>query len=156
MAFCSVHVLRRWDSHVRRHLAARAHGHQSVSSQVVEDADAQHLRRALISALSTRRSTRTHKPIGPRTSTKHLIDEIDDLVRNEAATAAMAATFNTEALHLSKDPKYHTSKLLSHFQRLFDIRSFEGILPKMNEIYLFVNEIRPSLKAMRHMLRLGS
>ena len=32
------------------------------------------------------------------------------------------------------------AKLVSHFCRLFEVRTTEGMLPKANELYLFVHE----------------
>ena len=41
---------------------------------------------------------------------------------------------------LRLDPSDMTSKLIAHFRKLFDVKSTEGMLPKMNELYLFANQ----------------
>ena len=32
------------------------------------------------------------------------------------------------------------SKIVAHFERLFGVRGTQGVLPKMNELYLFVHQ----------------
>ena len=46
-------------------------------------------------------------------------------------------------------------KLIIHFQTLFDVKELEGVLPKMNELYLFVNEALNHMRALRSMLGFG-
>jgi hypothetical protein len=53
---------------------------------------------------------------------------------------------------LKIDPADFLSHVCSHFNRLFELRSTEGMLPKMNELYLFVNEQTNFLKVLRSML----
>ena len=45
-------------------------------------------------------------------------------------------------------------KMLTHFQHLFDVPSSDGVLPKMNEIYIFTEEMRNLMKMIRSLLNL--
>jgi uncharacterized protein YjgD (DUF1641 family) len=47
-----------------------------------------------------------------------------------------------------------SSSMITHFQRLFDCPTTSGIYPKMNELFIFINEIRPALNEIRQLLQL--
>ena len=61
----------------------------------------------------------------------------------KAADAAAAAT--------AASPRH---SLFSRLRYLFGIKSLEGVVPRVNEVYLFMNEMDNVLKVMRQMLRL--
>jgi hypothetical protein len=46
-------------------------------------------------------------------------------------------------------------RLVSHFQQLFEVRSVSGVLPRMTELYLYVNETNNFVKVLRNLLGLG-
>ena len=54
------------------------------------------------------------------------------------------------------NPEELLTKILAHFQRLFDVKSSEGVLPKMNELYLYVNEAATFTRVVRGMLGLDA
>ena len=51
-------------------------------------------------------------------------------------------------------PDILLSRIVKHFQNLFDVRSLDGVFAKMNEVYLFVNENKNSFRVLRAMLNL--
>jgi len=40
-------------------------------------------------------------------------------------------------------------RIVSHLQHIFDISHVEGLIPKMNQIYIFTNELTTFLKSIR-------
>eukprot|EP00656_Telonema_subtile_P054268 TRINITY_DN8072_c0_g1_i2.p1 TRINITY_DN8072_c0_g1~~TRINITY_DN8072_c0_g1_i2.p1 ORF type:complete len:232 (-),score=85.98 TRINITY_DN8072_c0_g1_i2:54-749(-) len=59
------------------------------------------------------------------------------------------------AAELSETPgEEQAQKICSHFQHLFDVSSADGVLPKINEIYLFTEETRNMLTLIRSLLNL--
>ena len=51
-------------------------------------------------------------------------------------------------------PDAIVSKIVKHFQLLFDVRGVEGVLPRMNEVYLLMNESVHFLRALRSVVGL--
>jgi hypothetical protein len=52
----------------------------------------------------------------------------------------------------SAEPGLLVNRLVTHFRQLFGVRSMEGMFPKMNEVYLFVNEMENFLRMVRAVL----
>lgn len=48
-----------------------------------------------------------------------------------------------------------TSKLIQHFQHLFDVPNMEGVLPKMNDLYNKVQECQNAMSALNQVLGLS-
>ena len=85
-----------------------------------------------------------------------MLDILRQLVDGEAAAARTQHSLDAAQLHLRQHPEALTSKIVAHFQQLFDVRSVDGIFPKMTEIYLTVNELGNFLKVLRSTLKLGA
>ena len=90
------------------------------------------------------------EPLTPR----DILHAVNDLVQQERKALRAIDTFERADLHLHLQPEDLLSKLCNHFGRLFSLKSTEGMLPKMNELYLFVNEQHNLLKVLRSMLGL--
>ena len=90
------------------------------------------------------------EPLTPR----DILRAVNDLVQQERKALRAIDTFERADLHLHLQPEDLLSKLCTHFGRLFSLKSTEGMLPKMNELYLFVNEQHNLLKVLRSMLGL--
>lgn len=54
--------------------------------------------------------------------------------------------------YLKSHPESLLNSTISHIQYLFDVKSIEGLLPRLNQIYLFHEEIRNFLAYMRSSL----
>jgi len=52
-------------------------------------------------------------------------------------------------------PDVLTNQMIAHFQELFGVKRTEGVFPKMSELFLFTNEMRNFLTALRSLLGLG-
>jgi len=98
----------------------------------------------------------TATPAGGTTTLapRDMLDAVNDLVQQERKALRALDTFQRADLHLQLQPQDLLSKLCNHFGRLFALKSTEGMLPKMNELYLFVNEQHNLLKVLRSMLGL--
>lgn len=64
-------------------------------------------------------------------------------------------TYDAAEDHLRCQPDQLLHKMIAHFQRLFEVKALDGVFPKMNELYLTVNEARNCMSAIKSMLRLG-
>ena len=91
-------------------------------------------------------------------SLQDIAHAVEQLVQQERKAMRALDTFQRADSFVDSqvrlDPSDIISRLCAHFQRLFDLRSVEGMLPKMNELYLFVNEQQNLLKVLRSMLGL--
>lgn len=58
--------------------------------------------------------------------------------------------------HLAAQPEQLLSRLVSHFMRLFDCSSLEGVVPAVNRLYVTLNEQRNFARALAAALGLPS
>ncbi|XP_018431129.1 PREDICTED: centrosomal protein of 70 kDa-like, partial [Nanorana parkeri] len=57
---------------------------------------------------------------------------------------------------VTRNPSTHTLRaLVSHFQKLFDVRSLSGVYPRMSEVYSRLGEVTNAMKNLRSILGLG-
>ena len=47
-----------------------------------------------------------------------------------------------------------TASMVEHFKDLFDVENLEGVYPKMNELYVYVQETKTGLKIIANLLNL--
>ena len=59
-----------------------------------------------------------------------------------------------DALAADAGAKVLLHRIVKHFQRLFDVSTLAGMFPKMNELYLFVNEAHNFMTVLKQMLGL--
>lgn len=45
--------------------------------------------------------------------------------------------------------------MVTHFQKLFDVRSLKGVYPRMNEVYTRLGEMSNAMRNLRDVLDLG-
>ena len=81
---------------------------------------------------------------------------LKELVELEASTMKQQAAFQAaeEALAEDASAKVLLHRIVQHFRRLFDVDSLAGMFPKMNEVYLFVNEAQNFMAVLKQMLGL--
>lgn len=46
--------------------------------------------------------------------------------------------------------------MVSHFQKLFDVNSLNGIYPRMNEVYTKLGELTNAMRNLHELLELGT
>lgn len=47
------------------------------------------------------------------------------------------------------------SAIVSHFQKLFDVNSLNGVYPRMNEVYIKLGEMTNAMRNLQELLELG-
>jgi hypothetical protein len=58
------------------------------------------------------------------------------------------------ARSLAQSPGEVPARLVAHYQKLFDVSSLEGVLPRMNQLYVSAGEARGLLRTVRELLGL--
>eukprot|EP00002_Diphylleia_rotans_P023842 TRINITY_DN4699_c0_g1_i12.p1 TRINITY_DN4699_c0_g1~~TRINITY_DN4699_c0_g1_i12.p1 ORF type:complete len:854 (+),score=193.52 TRINITY_DN4699_c0_g1_i12:47-2608(+) len=100
-------------------------------------------------------STGSSQDMGPRVlSTDQVVDRIRTLVALEGDLMLNRKVALSADISLSSDPEVLLHKIVLHFQKLFDVKSVEGVFPKMNEVFLLLNESRNGIKILRETLGL--
>lgn len=60
------------------------------------------------------------------------------------------------ASQVLRSPTRHTlNSMVSHFQTLFDVKSLQGVYPRMNELYTRLGEATNAMRNLRDILELG-
>ena len=54
--------------------------------------------------------------------------------------------------YIQEKPELLVNKIITHLQYVFEIKAMEGILPRMNQIYLFMEEMKNFLSSARLLL----
>eukprot|EP00742_Colponemidia_sp_Colp-10_P014897 GILJ01016970.1.p1 GENE.GILJ01016970.1~~GILJ01016970.1.p1 ORF type:complete len:1020 (-),score=191.78 GILJ01016970.1:192-3215(-) len=93
---------------------------------------------------------------GRNLSDDQMVAAVQELVSIETRLLGNKEAFDMAEGFLKDRPDIVINKIVSHFQRLFEVKSLDGILPKMNEIFLFSNEMINFLKVLRAMLGVDS
>jgi len=94
-----------------------------------------------------------------------IVQAVGDLVSLERGMMDHQAAFRAADEYLLNNPDALMARAVSHFQQLFELRSvegvlpkmneLEGVLPKMNELYVYTNEMRNFMQVVRPTLGLG-
>jgi len=90
-----------------------------------------------------------------RPSMTRAVAEVCELVELERELLARKHVFEKAEASLTGEPTLLVNKLVSHFRELFGVKGVDGVLPKMNELYLFANEMENTLRLLRTMLGLA-
>jgi len=64
-------------------------------------------------------------------------------------------SFRAAEEFIREHPEAMANRIISHVQYLFDIKQLEGFLPRMNQVYLFYNEMRNFLQASKTQMNLS-
>lgn len=82
-------------------------------------------------------------------SDERILDAISDLVETERMILKSRAIHENAELFLVDKPELFVSRVVQHFQYLFQVKKVEGVLPKMNELYLFTSEMENMIKVLK-------
>ncbi|XP_032361802.1 centrosomal protein of 70 kDa isoform X2 [Etheostoma spectabile] len=63
-------------------------------------------------------------------------------------------TLSGEEKVLQTPTRYTLGSMVSHFQKLFDVRSLSGVFPRMNEVYTRLGEMTNAMRNLRDVLQL--
>jgi len=94
-------------------------------------------------------------PDGSLMALHDIVKQIDELVQSEEYLLNSKHCFNSAEKELVKNPEDLCNRIIRHFQHIFTVKSIEGVFPKMNQIYLELNEMRNFLKTIKSILGLG-
>ena len=72
--------------------------------------------------------------------------------KHKAADSLPISTVGAIGDEITDDPI--TASMIDHFKDLFDVESLEGIYPKMNELYVYVQETKTGLRILSSLLGL--
>ena len=81
--------------------------------------------------------------------------QIDELVQTEEYLLNSKQSFNVAEKDMVSNPEELCNRIIRHFQHIFTVKSIEGVFPKMNQIYVELNEMRNFLKTIKSILGLG-
>ena len=79
---------------------------------------------------------------------KGLLSNVKDLQKEEQF-------YDSIAEEMKMNPNEMTTRMVNHFQQLFDVNSTRGIMPKMNELFLYTSEMNTFMNAVRARLALN-
>ena len=87
-----------------------------------------------------------------RPTRERCVAEVTELVTLEREIESKHDTFAEAERSVAAEPSLLVNRLISHFRELFGVKKMDGVLPKMNEIYLFVNEMEHKSQMLRAVL----
>jgi len=84
-----------------------------------------------------------------------LLGEVAALIALEHDVSASRHGKEQVEGYLAARPDILVNRVVQHFQQLFQVKSLEGLFPKMNELYLFTSEMAVFTRVLKSMLRLA-
>ncbi|EFJ49191.1 hypothetical protein VOLCADRAFT_117327 [Volvox carteri f. nagariensis] len=100
--------------------------------------------RAIVEALAARAEGMAAPIHGPA----DVVVSVRQLIEAEAAALTARESLAAASHHLKTEPEQLLSRLVSHFMRLFDCPSLEGVVPAVNRLYVTLNEQRNFIRAL--------
>ncbi|DAZ94691.1 TPA: hypothetical protein N0F65_000006 [Lagenidium giganteum] len=82
----------------------------------------------------------------------HMVSELVELEKNVIHHREI---YLHAAQELERRPSVLVNQIVRHFMHLFKVKSVDGVLPKINGVYLFVNEMENFLRVLRKLLLLN-
>eukprot|EP00644_Phytophthora_capsici_P003303 jgi/Phyca11/14424/fgenesh1_pg.PHYCAscaffold_7_\ len=89
------------------------------------------------------------RPSHPTTLSR-AVHIVSDLVELEKSVIHHREIYTQAAAEVERRPNVLINQIVRHFSHLFQVKSIDGVLPKINEIYLFVNEMKNFLHTRMH------
>ncbi|KAL0480501.1 hypothetical protein AKO1_006752, partial [Acrasis kona] len=84
-----------------------------------------------------------------------LIGIITQLIANENKLIKAGITLDLADRYIMKKPEEIPDQLCRHFMRLFDVGKLEGVIPKMNKLYMYVDECRNVINSLKDLFGLS-
>jgi hypothetical protein len=72
---------------------------------------------------------------------RQICKAVSDLVTLERNVLTRREVYESAEVFVRQGPEILVNRVILHLQYLFDIKTMAGLFPKINEIYLFVNEV---------------
>jgi hypothetical protein len=80
---------------------------------------------------------------------EQLIGCIRQLVETERSVLDSKSAFQAAEAHILEHPDILINRCVTHFRELFGVRSIDGVFPKLNELYVYTNEMDNFVKVLR-------
>jgi hypothetical protein len=81
-----------------------------------------------------------------------MLDVIKDLVNFQLESFEHSEAFKNATEFMVQNPEKLTNRLLAHIQYLFDVKELQGLIPRMNQVYLLSEESRNFFTSLRLVL----
>ncbi|KAG7396881.1 hypothetical protein PHYBOEH_001571 [Phytophthora boehmeriae] len=105
------------------------------------------------SVLTSQESCEENNQVPPTTLSR-AVHIVSDLVELEKSVLHHREIYTQAASELERRPNVLINQIVRHFSHLFEVKSVEGVLPKINETYLLVNEMKNFINTIRDLLHL--
>lgn len=90
-----------------------------------------------------------NSPVALERAVEQMVRTIEELTELEYETLQGDAAFELGDEYVKQNPELLVSRLINHIQNLFQIKSLEGMLPHMNRVYIFTEQMRNFLTGAR-------
>jgi hypothetical protein len=84
-----------------------------------------------------------------------LLAEIKGMIEKEKDVEKEEKFYDSIQEEMKTNPSEMTTRMVTHFQQLFDVKAVRGIMPKMNELFLYSSEMNTFMNAIRARLALN-
>lgn len=88
--------------------------------------------------------------------TNDILSQLRSLSDFQAEVLASEQSAKSADAYLKNRPDIVVNRIVSHIQYLFDVKSIDGILPKLNQVYIYNEEMRNFFTTVRLMLKVDS
>ncbi|KAG3166650.1 hypothetical protein PC128_g19660, partial [Phytophthora cactorum] len=100
-------------------------------------------------------NNREESPPSHPTTLSRAIHIVSELVELEKSVIHHREIYTQAAAEVERRPNVLINQIVRHFSHLFQVKTIDGVLPKINEIYLLVNEMKNFLHVIRDLLHLN-
>eukprot|EP01041_Mallomonas_annulata_P004569 gene4569-9080_t len=138
---CILEELKWFKSELLRQIGRRDDPTLTTGGQSVENRRAPHKQQMHVSNACSE--------VEERRQSDHVIAVVRDLVDLETGLLRRQEAYRDCEGHMESHPDVLIHQLVNHIMHLFEVRGLEGFLPRMNQIYLFVVEMRTFLNNVR-------
>ena len=90
----------------------------------------------------------------PKTLSATLV-AINGLIECEREVIDSESAYEAADKHIQENPSMLVNKIVSHFKHLFDCKETTAVFPKMNRLFLNIQELQNFARCVRSTLRIG-
>jgi hypothetical protein len=151
-------ILKRWWRNCQEMIQLRRFQEEIIS--LVEKIDIQSS--SFLSSSTSAFTSRTHHPYpslgggagagGEVISNQDIFLRIKSLIEFQREVFASAKNWDSAERYLVERPEVVINSIVEHIQYLFGVNRLEGLIPKLNEVYLFTEEMANFLISLREMV----
>lgn len=80
------------------------------------------------------------------------LEIIADLVNFQLESFQDTQCYRSASDFIAQNPEKMVNRLLSHLQYVFDVKDLQGLVPRMNQVYLFVEEFKNFMASLKSCL----